>query len=185
MLRPLRARSWRRTLRPRARAARSGRFSELDADGDGGVDRAEFRALFSKRLNRSDGGAARGGGAKAPALSPSLSESDARDLFRIFDEARSGARAARSFSRARARARARARSGRTLRCCPRFCSRAVDQDGDGTISPRELRHVSAMLGRAVTDAELGRIMRAYDAAGDGVLSFAEFHAWIRGSEGGA
>ena len=48
-----------------------------------------------------------------------------------------------------------------------------------------LRHVSAMLGRAVTDAELGRIMRAYDAAGDGVLSFAEFHAWIRGSEGGA
>lgn len=49
-----------------------------------------------------------------------------------------------------------------------------DRDGDGVITPAEIRHVMKTLGEILTDEEIDEIMTEGDKDGNGVLSFEEF-----------
>ena len=49
--------------------------------------------------------------------------------------------------------------------------RVFDKDGDGFISPAELRHVMANLGEKLTDLEVDEMIREADLDGDGKVNF--------------
>ncbi|XP_068156480.1 calmodulin-related protein 97A [Drosophila tropicalis] len=52
-----------------------------------------------------------------------------------------------------------------------------DKDGDGFISPAELRYVMINLGEKVTDEEIDEMMREADFDGDGMINYEEF-VWM-------
>ncbi len=49
--------------------------------------------------------------------------------------------------------------------------RVFDKDGDGFITPAELRHVMANLGEKLTDDEVGEMIREADDDGDGRVNY--------------
>ena len=52
--------------------------------------------------------------------------------------------------------------------------RAFDEDGNGYISPTELRHVMTSLGVKVTDAQIDEWVQKADVDGDGWVNYEEF-----------
>ncbi|KAH8247873.1 hypothetical protein KR038_011317, partial [Drosophila bunnanda] len=52
-----------------------------------------------------------------------------------------------------------------------------DRDGDGFISPAELRFVMINLGEKVTDEEIDEMIREADFDGDGMINYEEF-VWM-------
>jgi calmodulin len=52
--------------------------------------------------------------------------------------------------------------------------KVFDTDGNGFISPAELRHVMASQGDPVTDEEVEDMIRQADTDGDGQVNYAEF-----------
>lgn len=52
-----------------------------------------------------------------------------------------------------------------------------DRDGDGFISPAELRFVMIQLGEKVTDEEIDEMIREADFDGDGMINYEEF-VWM-------
>jgi hypothetical protein len=59
--------------------------------------------------------------------------------------------------------------------------RVFDRDGNGFISPAELRHVMTNLGEALTDEEIDDMIRAADIDGDGQVNFEEFRIMMTGA----
>jgi len=55
---------------------------------------------------------------------------------------------------------------------PEFLTMMVD--GNGFISPAELRHVMTDLGQEPTDTEVDEMIREADVDGDGQISYEEF-----------
>ena len=51
------------------------------------------------------------------------------------------------------------------------CFRVFDKDGDGYISPAELRHVMANLGEKLTEDEVEEMIREADQDGDGKVNY--------------
>ena len=60
-------------------------------------------------------------------------------------------------------------------------SQVFDRDGNGFISPAELRHVMTNLGEALTDEEIDDMIRAADIDGDGQVNFEEFRIMMTGA----
>lgn len=56
-----------------------------------------------------------------------------------------------------------------------------DRDGDGFISPAELRFVMINLGEKVTDEEIDEMIREADFDGDGMINYEEF-VWMIGQK---
>ena len=52
--------------------------------------------------------------------------------------------------------------------------RIFDRDGDGFISPEELRHVMTNLGEKLTDEEVDAMIKEADFDNDGQISYEEF-----------
>ena len=52
--------------------------------------------------------------------------------------------------------------------------RVFDKDGNGVISPAELRHVLCNIGEKLTDEEIDEIIRDADVDGDGTINYEEF-----------
>ena len=49
-----------------------------------------------------------------------------------------------------------------------------DKDGDGFITPQELRAVMTQMGESVTHEEVDAIIKEADSDGDGTINYAEF-----------
>merc|ERR1719221_1917213 len=61
--------------------------------------------------------------------------------------------------------------------------RQFDEDGDGTISRKELATLLHKLGPGlVTTGEVDAIMQAADTTGDGLIQYEEFVEWLLGSD---
>jgi len=56
--------------------------------------------------------------------------------------------------------------------------RQYDQNGDGTISPEELKAVLLAIGGGFTDDEIGTVFRSMDCNRDGKVQFEEFVDWL-------
>ena len=56
--------------------------------------------------------------------------------------------------------------------------RVFDIDGNGLISPAELKQALANLGDDLTDEEVEEMIREADIDGDGQVSFDEFHTMM-------
>ena len=52
--------------------------------------------------------------------------------------------------------------------------RVFDMNGDGFISPEELKQVMADIGENLSDAEIAEMIRVGDLDGDGRINYAEF-----------
>ena len=52
--------------------------------------------------------------------------------------------------------------------------KVFDQDGNGFITPSELRQVMANLGEALTDEEIDQMIKEADMDGDGQVNYEEF-----------
>ena len=58
--------------------------------------------------------------------------------------------------------------------------RVFDKDGNGVISPAELRHVLGNIGEKLTDDEIDEIMRDADEDGDELINYEEFVLLMQG-----
>lgn len=56
--------------------------------------------------------------------------------------------------------------------------KVFDKDGNGVISARELKHVMANLGEALTDFEVDAMIKEADMDGDGCINYAEFFTFV-------
>ena len=52
--------------------------------------------------------------------------------------------------------------------------RVFDKDGNGYISPAELRHVLANIGEKLNEDEIEEMIREADVDGDGSINYEEF-----------
>lgn len=52
--------------------------------------------------------------------------------------------------------------------------RVFDKDGNGVISPAELRHVLGNLGEKLNEDEIEEMIREADVDGDGSINYEEF-----------
>lgn len=52
--------------------------------------------------------------------------------------------------------------------------KVFDKDGNGFISPGELRHVMTNLGEKLTDEDVGEMIREADVDGDGLINYEDF-----------
>ncbi len=162
--------------------------NEVDEDGNGEVDFAEFLFLMSKKKKEAE-----------------MNDLDIIEAFRIFDKVRACVRAishAVSCEIECALLRYRMCSLRCRMClshlgvcvcvcvCVCWCllidPRALgpylpaDQDGDGSISSAELRLVMHNLGEELTDEEVDAIIREADIDGDGEIDYLEFTKMMLG-----
>lgn len=56
--------------------------------------------------------------------------------------------------------------------------RALDDDGSGAISAKELKHVLQAIGEPLSDDEVKEFMKAADKDGDGEVNYDEFAAMM-------
>ena len=57
--------------------------------------------------------------------------------------------------------------------------KVFDKDGNGFISPAELRHVLMHIGEKLTDDEIDEMIREADVDGDGSINYEEFVAMMQ------
>jgi calmodulin len=57
--------------------------------------------------------------------------------------------------------------------------RVFDKDGNGYVSPAELRHVLGNIGEKLTDDEIDEMIREADVDGDGSINYEEFVAMMQ------
>ena len=62
----------------------------------------------------------------------------------------------------------------------RLAFRAFDLDGNGQIDRDELKQVLEKLGESLTDEEIAEMIAEADTNGDGVISYEEFRAMMKG-----
>ena len=58
--------------------------------------------------------------------------------------------------------------------------RVFDKDGNGFISPAELRHVLMHIGEKLTDDEIDEMIMEVDIDGDGYINYEEFVFMMQG-----
>ena len=58
--------------------------------------------------------------------------------------------------------------------------RVFDKDGNGFISPAELRHVLMHIGEKLTDDEIDEMIMEVDIDGDGLINYEEFVYMMQG-----
>ena len=56
--------------------------------------------------------------------------------------------------------------------------RVFDKDGNGFVSPTELKHVLSNIGEKLTDDEIDEMIREADVDGDGLINYEEFCAMM-------
>lgn len=56
--------------------------------------------------------------------------------------------------------------------------KVFDKDGNGLISARELKHVMANLGEALSEDEVDAMITEADTDGDGSINYAEFFSMM-------
>ena len=56
--------------------------------------------------------------------------------------------------------------------------KSIDNDGDGLISAKELRHIMATLGEQVTEEEADEMIKEADYDGDGFINYHDFYRII-------
>ena len=57
--------------------------------------------------------------------------------------------------------------------------RIFDKDGNGFVSPAELRHVLSNIGEKLTDEEIDEMIIEADVDGDGLINYEEFVAMMQ------
>ena len=57
--------------------------------------------------------------------------------------------------------------------------RVFDKDGNGFVSPAELRHVLSNIGEKLTEEEIDEMIRESDVDGDGAINYEEFVAMMQ------
>ena len=57
--------------------------------------------------------------------------------------------------------------------------RVFDKDGNGFVSPAELRHVLGNIGEKLTDEEIDEMILEADVDGDGAINYEEFVAMMQ------
>jgi calmodulin len=57
--------------------------------------------------------------------------------------------------------------------------RVFDKDGNGYVSPAELRHVLSNIGEKLNEDEIDEMIREADADGDGSINYEEFVAMMQ------
>ena len=60
--------------------------------------------------------------------------------------------------------------------------RALDKDGDGLVTAKEIREVLTALGDRLSDEDVDEMIRDIDADGDGQVNFEEFVAHMMSDE---
>ena len=58
--------------------------------------------------------------------------------------------------------------------------RAFDKDGNGIVTPAELKHVLQNLGEKLSDEEIDEIINESDVDGDGTINYEEFVFMMQG-----
>lgn len=57
--------------------------------------------------------------------------------------------------------------------------RVFDKDGNGFVSPAELRHVLGNIGEKLSDEEIDEMILEADVDGDGAINYEEFVAMMQ------
>eukprot|EP01087_Luapelamoeba_hula_P016063 TRINITY_DN4900_c0_g1_i1.p1 TRINITY_DN4900_c0_g1~~TRINITY_DN4900_c0_g1_i1.p1 ORF type:complete len:168 (-),score=45.36 TRINITY_DN4900_c0_g1_i1:73-552(-) len=127
-------------------------FSLFDKDGDGTITAAELGTVMKS-------------------LGQSPSETELRDMISEVDANGDGQIDFNEFLTMMAR---KMQEGETGEDELREAFKVFDTDGNGFISPQELREVMLGLGEKLTDGEVDEMIKEADSNGDGQVDYAEF-----------